>query len=208
MKVLIGCEESQIICMAFRSLGHEAYSCDLKPCSGGHPEWHIQGDILEVMMKPGWDLMIGHPMCTRLCNSGVRWLAERNLWKEMEKACDFFNAMKAAPIPKICLENPIPHGYATERIGAYDQKVQPWQFGDGKVKATCFWLKGLPPLLPTHAEYSFFAERAPDERKAECFIASPGPERSTMRSKTYPGIARAMAKQWSDVTVSKPYDKV
>lgn len=140
-----------------------------------------------------WDLVIAHPPCTRLTNSGVRWLAERNLWDEMKEACDFFNLFKECA-PKVCIENPIPHRYARERIGVYQQIIQPWQFwhretpGSGEQKATCLWLHNLPPLAPT----------TPNEggRKQSCWLMSPGPSRTRERSRTYWGVADAMATQW------------
>jgi len=192
MKVLIACEESQAVCKAFRSNGHEAFSADILPCSGGHPEWHIEGDVLEVLNE-GWDLMIGHPPCTRLANSGVRWLKERDLWIDLIKAIQFFNALKNAPIKKIALENPIPHKYAVAGIGKYDQIIQPWQFGHGETKATCLWLKNLPKLNPTNIVTG---------REQRIWRLKPGPERAKLRSKTFEGIAEAMACQWG-----KPYIK-
>lgn len=149
MKVLIACEESQTVCKEFRAMGHEAYSADILDCSGGHPEWHIKGDVLKIL-NDGWDLMIGHPPCTRLANSGVRWLKERNLWSELKEATIFFNKLQNASIDKICLENPIPHKYAVSGIGKYNQLIQPYQFGHPETKATCLWLKNLPKLTPTN----------------------------------------------------------
>ena len=186
MRVLIGCEFSQTITIAFRKRGHEAYSCDIIPCEGGHPEWHIQEDVLKVINQK-WDLGIFHPPCTRLCNSGVRWLHERNLWNDLDKACDFFNALKNADISKKCIENPIPHKYAVEKIGRYDQIIQPWQFGHGEIKATCFWLENLPRLRPTNIVAG---------RKPRCANMPKTPERGKLRSITYQGIANCMASTW------------
>ena len=188
MRVLIACEESQVVCKAFRERGHEAFSCDLEPCSGGHPEWHIQDDAIKHI-DDGWDMMIAHPPCTRLANSGVRWLHERNLWGELEDAIEFFLALKNAPIPAIVLENPIPHKYAVKKIGKYDQIVQPWQFGHGETKATCLWLKNLPPLQPTDIV---------EGREQRIWKMRPSADRAKQRSKTYTGIAEAMAKQWGN----------
>ena len=187
MKVLIACEESQAVCIAFRERGHEAYSCDLQECSGGHPEWHIQGDVFDHLDEE-WDMMIHHWTCTRLCNSGVRWLAERNLWKEMEHSARQFRRLMDADIPKIAGENPIPHRYARAIMGNYSQIIQPWQFGHGETKATCLWLKELPPLWPTNIVSG---------RDHKIHKMPPGPERAKARSKTFPGIARAMANQWN-----------
>jgi len=191
MRVLIACEESQAVCIEFRKLGHEAYSCDLLPCSGGHPEWHIKGSVINELYKD-WDLVIAHPPCTRLANSGVKWLAERDLWQEMYYACEFFNIFQsyASSGAKVCIENPIPHKYAVEYIGKYSQIIQPWQFGHPESKATCLWLYGLPKLQPTNIV---------SERRQSVWKMSPGPERAKLRSKTFPGIARAMAEQWGGI---------
>ena len=190
MKVLIACEFSQIVTKAFRDKGHEAYSCDLLPTEG-NPEWHIQGDVLQHLRYcptyRHYDLMIAHPPCTRICNSGVRWLAERDLWDDMDKACKFFNTLKNAPIDKICIENPIPHRYAVAKIGKYDQIIQPWQFGHGETKATCLWLKGLRKLGTT---------RLVAGREQRIFNMPKTAERGKLRSRTFPGIANAMAEQW------------
>lgn len=183
MRVLVACEFSGIVRDAFAARGHDAWSCDILPTE--REGNHILGDVLKHL--DGWDLMIAHPPCTRLCNSGVRWLKERNLWIEMEAACLFFLALAQAPIPKIALENPIPHKYAREIIGRYQQRIHPWLFGEPDTKATCLWLKNLPPLMATMIETG---------RNAKCFMQSPGPQRWKERSRTYKGIANAMAEQW------------
>ena len=195
MRVLIACEESQRVCIAFRERGFEAYSCDVISCSGGHPEWHIKDDVLKHL-DDGWDLMIAHPPCTRLANSGVRWLNERNLWDEMRQGCEFFNKIKAARINRKCLENPIPHKYAVELIGKYTQIIQPHYFGDKESKATCLWLFGLPQLKRIH-----FIDKA--ELKQSTWREPPSKERQAIRSKTFPGIARAMATQWGDYILNE-----
>jgi hypothetical protein len=189
MKVLVACEESQAVCIAFRERGHEAYSCDLQECSGGHPEWHIKGFAEDAIYQENWDLIIAHPPCTRLANSGVRWLNERDLWHELHDACFLFikfQSMAGAGY-KVCIENPIPHKYAIEYIGKYTQIIQPWQFGHPEQKATCLWLYGLPKLIPTNIVSG---------REQKVWRMTPGPERTKLRSKTFPGIARAMAEQW------------
>jgi hypothetical protein len=191
MKILVACEESQVVCLAFRELGHEAYSCDILDCSGGHPEWHIQGDAIEQAYSGKYDLMVAHPPCTRLCNSGVCWLNKRNLWQEMREGADFFKALLDAPIKHKAIENPIPHKYALEIIGRkYDQIIQPWQFGHGETKATCLWLENLPLLVPSQIV---------EGREQRLHRLPPGPERAKLRSKTYPGIAKQMATQWSTI---------
>jgi len=190
VKVLVACEESQEVCKAFRKLGHEAYSCDILPCSGGHPEWHIQDDVLKHL-DDGWDLMIAHPPCTRLCNSGVMWLKKRNLWRQMDEGALFFKKLLRANILKICVENPIPHKYAVSIIGRnYTQIIQPWMFGHGETKATCLWLKGLPILKPSNIVSG---------RVQRLHRLPPSKDRAMLRSKTYPGIAQAMAEQWTEV---------
>lgn len=190
MKVLIGCEESQEVCKAFRKLGHDAFSCDLQDCSGGHPEWHIKGDAIAVLWGSDWDLVIAHPPCTRLTNSGVSWLDKRNLWKELAEGVSFFNHFTTYGLSgkKIAIENPIPHSYAV--IPKYSQLIQPWQFGHGETKATCLWLYDLPFLKPT---------KIVEGREQRLHRLPPGPDRAKMRSKTYPGIAKAMAEQWGGI---------
>jgi hypothetical protein len=187
MKVLIACEESQVVCKAFRERGHEAYSCDLLPTSGNHPEWHIRDDAIKVLYSQKWDLVIAHPPCTRLCNSGVRWLRERNLWNDLDKAERFFNEFVEYGIKgnKICIENPIPHKYA--RIPKYSQIIQPYQFGHPETKATCLWLYNLPKLIPTNIV---------EGREQKIWKMPPSKDRSKLRSKTFPGIAAAFAEQW------------
>ena len=192
MRILVACEFSGVVREAFSALGHESWSCDLLPTE--IPGNHYQGDIRDILYS-GWDLMVAHPPCTRLCNSGVRWLAERNLWQEMREASEFFKLILNAPITKIAVENPIPHKYAVEIIGqSYTQIIQPWQFwsgvkGLGETKATCLWLKGLPELIPT----------TPNEtgRIHRVHQMSPGENRSHERSRTYAGIAKAMSEQWN-----------
>ena len=184
MRVLVACEYSGRVRDAFIAKGHDAMSCDLLPTERTGP--HIQGDALPLLKQP-WDLVIAHPPCTRLCNSGVCWLAKRNLWVEMEAGAAFFLECLNANAPKVCIENPIPHKYARAIIGMYSQIVQPWQFGHGETKATCLWLKGLPPLMPTETVQG---------REQRLHRLPPSPERAKLRAETYPGIAAAMAEQW------------
>ena len=191
MKVLVGCEYSGIVRDAFSRLGHDAWSCDLLPTekSGNH----IQGDVFDAVLSKRWDLFICHWPCTRLCNSGVRWLSERDLWKEMRESAKQFKMLLNEPIPFIAIENPIPHKYAVEIIGKYTQLIQPYMFGHGETKATCLWLKYLPKLRPTNIV---------DGREQRMWKLPPGPDRWKERSRTYPGIADAMAKQWSEYILS------
>ncbi len=187
MRVLVACEESGIVAEAFRKRGHEAWSCDILPTSGGHPEWHIKDDAIKILYSQKWDLVIAHPPCTRLANSGVRWLHERDLWSELQEAIHFFNQFveygKAEN--RIAIENPIPHKWAI--IPKYTQIIQPWQFGHPESKATCLWLYGLPKLNPTNIVSG---------REQKVWKMTPGPERAKLRSKTFIGIAKAMAEQW------------
>ena len=196
MRVLVACEESQAVTKAFRDAGHEAYSCDVQPCSGGRPDWHVQTDV-RIQLHKRWDLMIAHPPCTYLCNSGVRWLYENSTrWDDLDLGAEFFRLLLNSGIPKIAVENPIPHKYAVKRIGAkYDQLIQPWMFGHKETKATCLWLKGLPYLEPT-TNLKEETKALPNKESQRIHRASPGPERSKLRSKTFSGIAQAMAQQW------------
>jgi hypothetical protein len=188
MKVLVACEFSGVVRDAFARRGHDAWSCDILPTES--PGNHIQDDVLKHLDE-GWDLMIAHPPCTRLCNSGVCWLAKRNLWNELTDAGQFFRRLLEADIPRIAVENPIPHRYALEIIGhKYNQIIQPWQFGHGETKATCLWLKNIPALNPTNI-VSGRIQRSHRE--------PPGPERWKKRSRTFPGIAEAMAEQWGSI---------
>lgn len=186
MRVLVACEFSGIVRDAFATRGHDAWSCDLIPSERGGN--HIEDDVLRHL--DGWDLMIAHPPCTRLCNSGVRWLEERNLWDELRQACLFFTRLLNAPVARVAVENPIPHKYAREMIGHYQQRIHPWLFGEPDTKATCLWLRNLPPLMATMIETG---------RNPKCFLQSPGPQRWKERSRTYQGIADAMAVQWGNL---------
>lgn len=180
MKVLVACEFSGIVRDAFAALGHDVWSCDLLPTE--RDGQHIQGDVLD-MLADGWDLLIAHPPCTHLAVSGARWFKGKE--KQQKAAIDFFIALAQAPIDRIAIENPISIMSTVWRKP--DQIIQPWQFGHGETKATCLWLKNLPPLQPTN----IVAGRTP-----RVHYASPGPERWKKRSRTLLGIAAAMAAQW------------
>ena len=199
-RILVACEESQAVTIAFRNKGHEAFSCDLVECSGGHPEWHIQGDAIKVLWSQKWDLVIAHPPCTRLSNSGVRWLEKRNLWAELYEATKFFNqfTLYGKLGNRIAIENPIPHKYAVQEIGKYSQLIQPYQFGHPERKATCIWLFRLPPLRHTKNVFHEM-DLLPKSLQQKIHYCSPGPERAKIRSKTFTGIAEAMANQWSNI---------
>lgn len=195
MRVLIGCEFSGAVRRAFRERGHEAWSNDLLPAEDGSP-YHYQMDVRSVPTGPNhpWDLAIFHPTCTRLTNSGVRWLRERNLWGELDEAAELFRFCLDFPAERVAVENPIPHRYALERIGRkYDQIIQPWQFGHGETKATCLWLRNLPPLAPTNIV---------EGREARVHKMPPGPDRWKERSRTYAGVANAFADQWGRLVIN------
>lgn len=180
MRVLVACEFSGIVRDAFREVGHHAVSCDLLPSERPGP--HIQGDVLEVL-EDGWDLMVAHPPCTYLAVSGARWFQSRP--EAQQEALQFVASLMEAPIPHIAIENPV--SVISTRIRKPDQIVQPWMFGHGETKATCLWLKGLPKLQATEIV---------DGRQARVHHAPPGPDRWKERSRTLPGIAKAMAEQW------------
>ena len=180
MRVLVACEFSGAVREAFRARGHDAWSCDLLPTEV--PGQHIVGDVLEVL-GDGWDLMVAHPPCTHLAVSGARWWKDKA--QEQADALEFVRALMAAPIDRIALENPI--SKISSAIRKPDQIVQPWQFGHGETKATCLWLRGLEPLRPT---------KVVDGREPKVHRMAPGPNRWRERSRTYAGIAKAMAQQW------------
>ena len=190
MKVLVGCEISGIVRDAFKARGHDAWSCDIQPSPS---PFHIHGDVRDAIDMGGWDLGIFHPPCTRLCNSGVRWLHERGLWDEMVEAAQLFLDCLNAPIARVAVENPVMHGHAIKIIERKaDFTVQPWQFGDNFSKRTCFWTRGLPDLVPTSDLDGSTARHAVHR-------APPSKNRAQIRSQTYPGMAAAMAEQWGSL---------
>lgn len=207
MNVLVACEESQRVCTAFRAKGHNAFSCDILPCSGGHPEWHIQGDALKILnpyelpfggeviefrtmdgadyVIEKWDLIVAFPPCTHLAVSGARYFEQKRKDGRQQQGIDFFMEFTKADCEKIAIENPI--GIMSTHYRKPDQIIQPWMFGHGETKATCLWLKNLPKLEPTNIV---------DGREQRIWKMPPGPERAKERSKTYEGIAKAMANAW------------
>lgn len=204
MRVLVACEFSGVVRRAFRTRGHNAWSCDLRPAEDGDPH-HIQGDVLKAL-RDGWDLMVAHPPCTRLTNAGVRWLKVpppgrtlEEMWRDLGDGVRLYRALREAPIPRIAMENPIMHFYARAliRVGKR-QVVQPWWFGDPFFKATGFELIGLPQLVATKRLTP--PEPGTAEHKAWSAVhrESPGEEREKNRSRFYPGMADAMAAQWGD----------
>ena len=204
MKILVGCEESQAVTKEFRTLGHEAYSCDLQECSGGHPEWHLKMDVFEgiafgAITGGGWDIGIFFPTCTYLTISANKWYKDQPERKSgtlvgaerreaREEAISFFMRLYNCNIPKVAIENPI--GVMSSRFRKPDQVLQPWMFGHGETKATCLWLRGLPNLVSTDVV---------DGRHQRLHKLPPTKDRAKLRSKTFTGIAKAMAKQWGGV---------
>ena len=207
MRVLVACEESQAVTKEFRKLGHEAFSCDILPCSGGHPEWHLQKDVFEVI-NHGWDMMIAFPPCTDLAVSGARHFERKRADGSQQKSIKFFMDLANAPIEKIALENPI--GIMSTEWRKPDQIIQPWQFGDKAQKSTCLWLKHLPKLEHTDivekGEFFDFTSKKGEKKRMPMWYykalqdARTPEQRRTLRSKTFPGIAQAMAEQWTKDT--------
>lgn len=213
MKILVACEESQAITKEFRALGHEAYSCDILPCTGGHPEWHLEGDVFGFIDQ-GWDLMVAHPPCTYLSVSGARHLynkdGSKNLerYKNQQEALDFVQKLMFCNIPRIAIENPI--SVISSQIRKPDQIVQPWMFGDSASKSTCLWLKNLPKLVATNVvdkgEFKEWIDKKSGKIKRQAtwyydaLINAKSPEeRRSLRSKTFKGIAQAIASQWGNL---------
>ena len=204
MKILVACEESQAVTKHLRKLGHEAFSCDILDCSGGHPEWHFKEDVFKVIQK-GWDMMIAFPPCTHLATSGARHFAKKIADGRQQQGIDFFMALINAPIERIAVEDPI--GIMSTKYRKPDQIIQPWQFGDKAQKSTCLWLKNLPKLVPTDVVdkgefFEFTSKKGVKKKMAmwyyKALLEAKTPEqRSTLRSKTFEGIAHAMATQWT-----------
>ena len=212
MRVLVACEESQEVCKAFRARGHEAYSADLQDCSGGHPEWHIMGDVVPLLdgdcnfftgggqwihIDGQWDLIIAHPPCTHLAVSGARWFPEKQKDFRQQKACVLFMQMMLAHSRRVAVENPI--GIMSECYRKPDQIVQPYEYGHPARKSTCLWLRGLPLLKPTNIVEPELISYTTKSGKTVTFSGDygwGGERGAKRRSKTYPGIAAAMAEQW------------
>ena len=220
MKILVACEESQAVTIELRKLGHEAFSCDIIECSGGHPEWHIMQDVLPLLngrcifktmdgiehsIDGKWDMIIAHPPCTYLTNAGARWLwaggkLNEERYKKGMEARKFFMRFIEADCPRIAVENPIPS--AVYELPTYTQIIQPYEYGHPNTKKTCLWLKGLPPLQPTEIVKPEKARRFQQKNgkwRYSCWEMDQrgGKERARERSKTFPGIAKAMAEQWA-----------
>lgn len=227
MNILVACEESQATTKELRKLGHNAFSCDLQKCSGGHPEWHINNDVLPLLngrcsfitqdgnkhsIEQRWDLIIAHPVCTYLSNAGIRWYNEekygdkaRQRKRDREEGAAFFMKFINADCDKIAVENPV--GYMNSHYRKPDQTIHPWMFGDPFMKKTCFWLKGLEPLktlIDEEPEMDCYYWTDANGRKhrenkwfRDALKAKTDAERRCLRSKTFPGVAKAMAEQWA-----------
>ena len=217
-RVLIICEESQAVCKAFRENGHEAYSCDILECSGEHPEWHFKKDAFQLLKeKPNWDLVIAHPPCTHLATSGARHFKKKREDGRQKEAIEFFCNILSLDVPRLCVENPV-NIISGEYIKQYfpdlceryglplkpTQIIQPYQFGNPSRKTTCLWLKNLPPLVPTNiVEPNLISYTCKNGKKvtfSKDYCQGLGNDRGCKRSKTYEGIAKAMADQWGSLS--------
>ena len=213
MRVLVACEESQAVTIELRRLGHEAYSCDIEPCSGGHPEWHIQADVLPLLngnrgfrtvdgmrhrVDGNWDMIIAFPPCTHLCVSGARWFTEGVKPIELQyQARDFFMKFVNADCERIAIENPV--GIMSRIYKKPDQIIQPYEFGDPFEKRTCLWLKNLDPLKSKNMVNPPERQKLSSGKTMPAWYSKGGKDRQKNRSKTFPGIAKAMAEQWGKV---------
>lgn len=199
MKVLVACEYSGTVRDAFRACDIDAWSCDLLP-TDADPAWHIQGDALDAIHSRPWDLVIAHPPCTYMTNSGVCHLhKDETRWQKLDEAAAFFLAIWNSPVPRLAIENPVMHKYAKERIGGLQQAqtIQPYHFGHMEQKATCLWLRGLPKLKH-ETDLKVATMALPSNQRQRLHYLPPSPDRWKLRSTTYAGIAAAMAKQWGD----------
>jgi len=204
VKALCACEESQAVTIELRKLGHEAYSCDIEPCSGGHPEWHLQQDVTELL-KEKWDMIIAFPPCTHLAVSGAAWFEQKIKDGRQQQGIDFFMLFADCDCPKVAIENPI--GIMSSKYRKPDQIIQPWMFGDNAAKSTCLWVKGLPKLIPLitetpNLEYVVYGKNKEYRMQKwmydiRCKTTEDG-LRANLASKTFPGIAKAMAEQWGN----------
>lgn len=189
----MACEESQAVTKELRRLGHEAFSCDIDHCSGGHPEWHLQEDVTPLL-KQRWDMIIAFPPCTHLAVSGAAWFEQKRKDGRQQAAIDFFMLFVNAECERIAIENPV--GIMSTIYKKPSQIVQPYEYGHMEQKKTCLWLKGLPLLQPTNNVYAQMME-LPKNKRERLHYLPPSPERAKLRSKTFPGIAKAMAEQWA-----------
>ena len=193
---MIACEESQAVTIEMRKIGIEAYSCDIEPCSGGHPEWHLQQDVIPLP-KQDWGIIIAFPPCTHLAVSGAKWFKEKRADGRQQRAIDFFMRFVNCKCKRVAIENPI--GIMSTVWRKPDQIIQPWQFGHDETKATCLWYRNLPLLKPTNIV---------NGRNHSIWKMPPSKERAKMRSKTFPGIAKAMAEQWGREVIINGGDRI
>ena len=197
VKILVACEESQAVTIAFRARGHEAYSCDIQDCSGGHPEWHIQCDVTKIL-NDSWDMIIAFPPCTHLAVSGAAHFEKKRLDGRQKQGIDFFMLFTNLKCPKVAIENPI--GIMSTLYRKPDQIIKPFNFGENSTKSTCLWLKGLPPLMATKiiepTKHITKTGKSYDEWWFKTCLISDLEERAKVRSKTFQGIAQAMVEQW------------
>lgn len=194
LRVLIACEESQAVTKEFRALGHEAYSCDILPASGNNPEWHLQQDVVPLLSQE-WDLIIAFPPCTHLASSGAMHFAKKIADGRQQQGIDFFMLFTNLKCKHVAIENPI--GIMSTKYRKPDQIIQPWMFGHPESKATCLWLKGLPLLIPTNNVYDEMME-LPKNKINRIHYLPPSKDRARLRSKTFDGVAKAIAEQWGD----------
>lgn len=199
-KVLVACEESQAVTKELRALNVEAYSCDIEPCSGGHPDWHIQGDVVPLLAQE-WDMIIAFPPCTHLAVSGAAWFEQKRKDGRQQQGIDFFMLFANANCPRIAIENPV--GIMSSVWRKPDQIIQPYEYGEPFSKKTCLWLKGLPPLVPTNIvekgeRITYASGRSMPKWYADAYKLPPK-ARAALRSKTFVGIAKAMASQWGEL---------
>ena len=193
MKILVACEESQAVTIELRRLGHEAYSCDIEPCSGGRPEWHLQQDVIPLLREK-WDMIIAFPPCTHLAVSGAAWFEQKRKDGRQQQAIDFFMEFANCECEKVAIENPV--GIISSTWRKPDQIIHPWMFGHLEQKTTCLWLKGLQPLTETNNVREQMMELPRNERERLHYLP-PSRDRAKLRSKTFYGIAVAMAEQWA-----------
>jgi site-specific DNA-cytosine methylase len=197
MSILVACEESQAVTIALRERGYEAFSCDILPCSGNHPEWHLQQDVLPIL-NDGWDMIIAFPPCTHLARSGGRWFKEKQADGRQQQGISFFMSIVKAKCDRIAIENPV--GIMSTVYRKPDQIIQPWMFGDPFEKQTCLWLNGVPHLLPTNIVTPPNRTKYGKGRSMAAWCnLPPSKDRAMLRSKTFQGIAEAMADQWGGI---------
>jgi len=195
MRILVACEESQAVTIELRKLGHEAYSADIQDCSGGHPEWHLKGDCLPLLQLE-WEMIIAFPPCTHLTYGGVRWFKQKKADGRQQAGIDLFMKFTNCQCPKVAIENPL--GIMSKLWKPHDQIIQPFEFGDPHRKRTCLWLKNLPQLIPTTPNAPAPTPLSIDSTGHKRYFTDSLNRSSTSRSKTFPGIARAMATQWTN----------